>query len=99
MSQFGSKPNCTRIIEDFDEKPSSVSKIFSWTTGGALQSSSVTSTSPSIEPETEAIDASTVQVLISTLMTWRIDSSLDKLCAEKLGLKKSSNRITFGLRG
>ncbi|GET66980.1 WD40 repeat-like protein [Rhizophagus irregularis] len=98
VSQIGSKSNCTRTIEDFDEKPS-VSKIFSWTTGGALQSSSVTSTSPSIEPETKAIDASTVQVLISTLMTWGIDSSLDKLCAEKLGLKKSSNRITFGLRG
>ncbi|GES77357.1 WD40 repeat-like protein [Rhizophagus clarus] len=99
VSQFGSKPNCTRVIEDFDEKPSTMSKIFSWTTGGALQSSSVTSTSPSIEPETKAIDASTVQVLVSNLMTWGIDSSLDKLCAEKLGLKKSSDRITFGLRG
>ncbi|RIA87577.1 WD40-repeat-containing domain protein [Glomus cerebriforme] len=100
VSQLGSKPNFTNgIIEDFDEKPSTMSKIFSWTTGGAVQSSSVASTSPSAELETKAIDASTVQVIVSTLMTWEIDSSLDKLCAEKLGLKKPLNRVTFGLRG
>jgi hypothetical protein len=100
VSQFGSKSNRTNgMAEDFDEKPSTVSKIFSWTTGGASQSSLVTSTPLLTEPETKAIDASIVQVIVSALMTWGIDNSLDKLCVEKLGLKKPSTRITFGLRG
>jgi hypothetical protein len=103
VSQFGSKSNHSNgIVEDFDEKPSKVSKIFSWTTGRTSQSSIVTSAPPLTEPETKetkVIDASIVQVIVSSLMTWGIDGSLDKLCAEKLGLRKPSTRITFGLRG
>ncbi len=100
MSQFGSKPNhLNGINEDFDEKPSTMSKIFSWTTTGASQSSSITSTPSPAEPETKAIDASVVQAIVSALMTWGIDSSVDKICIEKLGLKKPSSQVTFGLRG
>ncbi|CAG8513662.1 17229_t:CDS:10, partial [Funneliformis caledonium] len=103
VSQFGSKPNnlngSNGINEDFDEKPSTMSKIFSWTTAGASQSSSVASIPSPTETETKAIDSSIVQVIVSALMTWGIDSSLDKMCTEKLGLKKPSSQVTFGLRG
>ncbi|CAI2168335.1 5427_t:CDS:10 [Funneliformis geosporum] len=104
VSQFGSKHNnlngSNGINEDFDEKPSTMSKIFSWTTAGASQSSSSVASIPSpTETETKAIDASIVQVIVSALMTWGIDSSVDKICTEKLGLKKPSSQVTFGLRG
>ncbi|RIB08802.1 hypothetical protein C2G38_1982301 [Gigaspora rosea] len=100
VSQIGSRVNTPVIsTEDFDEKPDKFSKIFSWSTNGASQQC-ITSSSPSIsETETQAIDASTVQILVSALMTWGIDNSLDRVCSEKLGLKKPSNQVSFGLRG
>ncbi|CAG8449148.1 16598_t:CDS:10 [Acaulospora morrowiae] len=99
VPQFGSRINkINGQTEDFDEKPN-LPKIFSWTTAGASQSSISSQTSTIAESESKAIDASIVQVIISSLMSWNIDSSLDKICFEKLGLKKSSTRITFGLRG
>lgn len=100
VSQIGSRVNTPVVnTEDFDEKPDKLSKIFSWSTNGASQQC-ITSSSPSIsETETQAIDASSVQILVSALMTWGVDNSLDRVCSEKLGLKKPSNQISFGLRG
>ncbi|CAG8601908.1 990_t:CDS:10, partial [Dentiscutata erythropus] len=100
VSQIGSGVNSPGInAEDFDEKQDKFSKIFSWSINGASRQY-IASSSPSIsETETQAIDASSVQVLVSALMTWGIENSLDQICLEKLGLKKPSNKIAFGLRG
>ncbi|RHZ79438.1 hypothetical protein Glove_146g51 [Diversispora epigaea] len=102
VSPFGSKMNNRTIVqtEDFDEKPNPLSKIFSWTTNGTSQSSvSASSPSPVPEQESRAIDSSIVQVIMSALMSWNIDDSLDKICFEKLGLKKPSPNVSIGLRG
>ncbi|CAG8613581.1 31784_t:CDS:10, partial [Racocetra persica] len=97
VSQIGSKVDSPVVnAEDFDEKHS---KIFSWSTNGASHQCN-TSSLPSVsELEDQAIGASSVQVIVSALMTWGIDNSLDRICLEKLGLKKPSKHVAFGLRG
>ncbi|CAG8610384.1 17864_t:CDS:2, partial [Racocetra fulgida] len=81
--------------EDFDEKPEKYSKIFSWSTNGASHQCNTSSLPSASELEDQAIGASSVQVIVSALMTWGIDNSLDRICLEKLGLKKPSKHVAF----
>ncbi|KAG9297892.1 hypothetical protein G9A89_000055 [Geosiphon pyriformis] len=87
---------------EFDEKDGTQSKIFSWTTTSQIPNAPQSSNSTlysQLEPESGALGASVVQGLVSALMSWEIDGSLDKICVERLGLKKPINNITFGIRG
>ncbi|CAG8628332.1 9010_t:CDS:10 [Cetraspora pellucida] len=100
VSQIGSKVDAPVVnAEDFDEKPDKFSKIFSWSTNGASHQCITSSLPSASELQDQAIDASSVQVIVSALMTWGIDNSLDRICLEKLGLKKPSEHVSFGLRG
>jgi hypothetical protein len=39
------------------------------------------------------------QALASALMSWGIDKDIDEVCEKKLGLRRLSRNVTFGLRG
>ncbi|CAH1758916.1 4908_t:CDS:10 [Entrophospora sp. SA101] len=124
VSQIGSKSSrstettTTGIMnEEFDEKPISISKIFSWTTNSSAtrsapnlllssttpSSSSISSPSSNLiqqqQSECKAIDARIVQAIVSSLMSWGNDPTLDGICIEKLGLKTPSDQLTFGSKG
>ncbi|CAG8592588.1 8778_t:CDS:10 [Ambispora gerdemannii] len=97
--------------DDLDEKSSSTqqqSKVFSWTTStntmttqlsDGTKSSNSLSGQPPQETEGGALGASVVQGLVSALMSWDINHSLDRICIQRLGLRKPADSITFGIRG
>nr|CAG8446960.1 8682_t:CDS:10 [Entrophospora candida] len=124
VSQIGSKSSRSTetttagmMNEEFDEKPISISKIFSWTTNSSAtrsapnlllssttpSSSSISSPSSNLiqqqQSECKAIDARIVQAIVSSLMSWGNDPTLDGICIEKLGLKTPSDQLTFGSKG
>ncbi|CAG8543504.1 13127_t:CDS:10 [Ambispora leptoticha] len=97
--------------DDLDEKSlsSQQSKVFSWTTStntatttqisNGTQSSDSLSEQPPQATESVALGANVVQGLVSALMSWDINPSLDSICIQRLGLRKPVDSITFGLRG
>ncbi|CAG8508817.1 4509_t:CDS:10 [Paraglomus brasilianum] len=106
VSSFGSfalfKSSST---EELNEKsPMLQSKIVSWATpihsnqltGGA---SSASASPLSSETESRALGPKLVDSLISCLISWGVDDEMDKICVEKLGLKRSCNGISLGLKG
>ena len=106
VSSFGSftlfKSSST---EELNEKsPMLQSKIVSWATpthsnqltGGA---SSASASPLSSETASRALGPKLVDSLISCLISWGVNDEMDKICVEKLGLKRSWNGISLGLKG
>jgi hypothetical protein len=92
--------NVKQLINDIGHYHVVPLNSFSWTTHATNSPQSLESIQDvAVEPESTMPEPSVVQALASALMSWSLDPSLDRICIEKLGLRRPNGNISFGLRG